>query len=75
MYIIDRIEHGNCGVCGTKILDKLPLKEALKKKPSDYGVYDKWWGFWPVISRRKDGSNDYSYFWDEDEEKWKKASE
>jgi hypothetical protein len=74
MYIIERLEHGNGGLYGHKVLDKLPLKEALKKKPSDYGIYSTCWGFWPVISRHKNGVNDYSYFWDEDEEKWKKES-
>lgn len=68
MYIIDQIEHGNCGVMNIKVLDRLPLKEALKKTPQDYGVRWKMWGFWPVISITKD-SNDFSYQWivDEDE--------
>ncbi len=69
MYIIDRIEHGNGGVMDIKILAKLPLKEALKKTPSDYKIYEKWFGFWPVICRGKD-ANKPSYYWDEDEETW-----
>ena len=69
MYIIDRIEHGNGGVMDTKILDILPLVECLRKRPQDYGVYTKEWGFWPVICRGKD-SNKPSFYWDEDEEKW-----
>jgi hypothetical protein len=72
MYIIDRIEHGNGGLSGSDVLDELPLREALKKKPSDYGVYVKDFGFWPVISRKKDGVNNYSYFWDDDDKKWVK---
>ena len=75
MYIIDRLEHGNGGLYGFEVLDKLPLKEALKKTPFDYGVNYKEWGFWPVISRFKGtkGVNNYSYYWDDDTETWLKS--
>jgi len=73
MYIIDRLEHGNGGVYGTEILDKLPLKEALKKTPYSYGRGYKMFGFYPVICRGKD-HNRPSYIWDEDTEHWKKLS-
>jgi hypothetical protein len=69
MYIIDRLEHGNCGVYGSAILDELPLEECLKKTPFDYGVDSKEWGFWPVISENID-IDDYLYFWDEDKLDW-----
>lgn len=72
MYIIDRVEHGNGGVCNFDILDKLTLSEALKKSPRDYGIYSKEWGFWPVICRGKD-ANKPSYYWDEDSETWNKV--
>lgn len=70
MYIIDRIEHGNGGVCGFTVLDSLPLKEALKKSPFDYDIRTKMWGFWPVLSSKKNGGNHYTWYWDEDEETW-----
>jgi len=69
MYIIDRIEHGNMGVMDSKILDRLPLKDALKKTPRDYGVLSKEWGFWPVICRGKD-MNKPAFYWDEDSDGW-----
>lgn len=72
MYIIDRIEHGNGGVCGTDILDSLSLVEALKKTPRDYEIYSKEWGFWPVICRGKN-ANKPSYYWNEESETWEKV--
>ncbi len=72
-YIIDREEHGNGGVCGITVLDDLPLEEALKKHPQNYGIFRKEWGFWPVISETKDGRNPL-YIWDEDTEQWKKRT-
>jgi hypothetical protein len=71
MYLIDRIEHGNCGVCGTRILDELPLEELLKKTPYSYGCGNKEWGFYPVICETTDENNPL-YYWDDDERKWYK---
>ena len=51
MYIIDRIEHGNGGVCNLKILFKGNLSKCLKKSPSDYGVHEKMFGFTPGIEK------------------------
>jgi hypothetical protein len=69
VYIVDRIEHGNCGVCGCKVLDELLLLDALKKKPYDYGVCSKEWDFWPVISFDEEGDN-VLYYWDDDNKWW-----
>ena len=71
VLIVDRIEHGNGGVCGTKVLDTLSLKDAFSKSPSDYGISwsSKVFGFYPVINT-KDSCNDYLYYWDEDDECW-----
>lgn len=74
VYIIDRIEHGNGGVCDMKVLDELDLTDALKKRPSQYGVYSKVFDFWPIISRRECEINDpwVLYYWDNDEKRWEK---
>ncbi len=72
MYIIDQIEHGNAGVMDTKILDQLSLIDALKKRPQDYGIFYKEWGFWPVICRGKD-ANKPSFYWDDDDSCWVRA--
>ena len=72
MYIIDLEEHGNGGVCSETILDTLPLEEALKKSPRNYGIRSKMWGFWPVICRTRNG-NKPSYIWNEGTEQWEKA--
>jgi hypothetical protein len=69
VFIVDRIEHGNGGVCGTELLDTLSLKDALTKRPSNYGVYEKWFGFWPVISS-DDRAKNILYRWEEDTETW-----
>ena len=73
MFIIDQLEHGNDGVYGHKVLAKLPLKECLKKKPRDYDISEKVFGFWPVICRSED-INKPSYYWDDDEERWVKSA-
>lgn len=70
VYIIERLEHGNCGVYGAKTLDKLNLEDALKKTPYDYGVTYTMWGFWPVISETEGEINDILYRWNDDEGKW-----
>jgi len=72
-YIVEQLEHGNMGVYGHKTLDKLPLKECLKKTPYDYGVVSTMWGFWPVISKYKDEINDILYYWDDMDFRWVKV--
>lgn len=70
-YIIDRSEHGNGGVCGIEILAEFEhLDEALDKIPSNYGVNEKEWGFWPVIAKVKD-SNRAIFFWRTDDDSGK----
>jgi hypothetical protein len=71
-YIIDRLEHGNGGLYGQKVLAEFnTLEEALANAPYTYGIYYKSWGYWPVITDDRKDINDYIYKWDgEDEEKW-----
>lgn len=71
VFIVDRIEHGNGGVCGITVLDTLSLKDALSKFPSDYKIFrsSKMFGFYPVINTEKSGNN-YMYYWDEDDWCW-----
>lgn len=69
VYIIDQIEHGNGGVMGTKILDHLPLDEALKKTPFDYNCHMKMFGFFPFICRGRNAKTPM-YLWDDLEQKW-----
>lgn len=69
MYIVDQNEHGNGGVYGYTTLDTLPLEEALKKCPQNYGIFSKEWGFWPVISETEDAKNPL-FCWDEDMGQW-----
>lgn len=73
MYIIDRLEHGNGGVYGTHVLASLPLKEALNKRPQDYNISDKMFGFWPLICRNEDINNP-SYYWSEERGSWVKST-
>jgi hypothetical protein len=73
MYIVDQVEHGNCGVCRYDVLEKLPLKEALRKTPYDYfGVMPKMWGFYPMLCSTKNFRNP-SYIWNDDDSFWEKV--
>jgi len=74
MYIIDRMEHGNGGVFGHRVLAQMPLEEALKKTPADFGVYRKCWGYWPIICTDKEGKN-RKYIWNEDDGVWNKEKQ
>lgn len=69
VFIINRWEHGNGGVCGHNTLDKLPLIDAFKKTPFNYGVsrLDHPFGFFPVINYEENIKN-FIYYWDADEE-------
>lgn len=71
VFIIDQQENGNGGVHGTKVLDTMPLYLALGKRPQSYGVYEKLFDFWPVISLSPDTAADsILYYWDDDSGTW-----
>jgi len=71
VFIVDQHENGNGGVHGTKVLDTMPLYLALGKRPQNYGVYEKLYGFWPVISLSPDTVADsILYYWNADSDTW-----
>lgn len=64
MYLVDLIEHGNCGVSGTKVLAEGTLFDLKMLDPHSLGISEKMWGFYPVISWDEKGT-DRIYAWDE----------
>lgn len=74
VFIIDREEHGNGGLSGFQVLDRMPLKEALKINPMrKYSIQRKLFGFTPILSYQNN-IDSILYYWDEEENIWRKGN-